>query len=539
MEKRYINESRYKKGTTRKRRDATTVKSNLKPKIKASEVKVKNKKQVKKKVKQVRKQNKVTNIIICGILLILIGIISRAILKDENEPFIPLFFSTNENEEVIRIGVITEDNLNDLNSNNVVLSELKKYSTDMLLVINEDYSITYKCIANVTKLSNKEYNLIRNEKSNVTAQKIKECLESYKQNKTSIYYTKLNNIQSITVVDENTINVKLKLNDPYFVYSLEISLDTNLDQSSYVKDSASTTNKLIFNRHEDANKELPLKVTVMKYKDMYAAVNAYKENGIDIFVTNAENVENILGKYEYNIKTYRNGKSVFLFGNPESELYEKAEVRQAIVYSINRDSIIKDVLKSKGDKIDLPYIYDVTKYKYDVYATENLLLTNKYEKVNKVYTKTENGKKTTLELNLLVNKNDEIKVSIANRIKNNLNSVGIKVNIERLTESKINTRIKKGTYDLLLASVNLNNNPDIYFVQNNLYITENVKQAILNIDNSAVQDLNTNIMNLQNTLSQDISAIGIYGDVSYLVYSKNIIGLDNVSYMNLFKNILE
>lgn len=539
MEKRYINESRYKKRATRKRRNASTVKMNLTPKTKTSKTNVKTKKQVNKKVKRLRRQSKLTNIITCIILLILISIISRAILKDKNEPFIPLLFSSEENEQIIRIGIITEDNLNDFNSSNVVLNELKKYYNDTLLVINEDYSITYKCISDVTKISNKEYTVKVNEKSNITTQKLKQSLDEFRTKDNSIYYSKLNNIQDITIIDEKTLNIKLKKDDAYFIYNLDVCLNTNLDHTSYIKDVASTVNKLILNRNKGTNKELPLKVEVIKYKDMYAAVGAYKENKINMFVTNADNVENILGKYEYNIKTYRNGNSVFLFANPKSSLYQKEEVRQAIVYSIDRDAIIKDILNSKGDKIDLPYIYDVTKYKYDVYATENLLLTNKYKKINKVYVKTENGLKTTLELDLIVNKNDELKINIANGIKNNLTSVGMKVNIEKLTSKKLNTRIKNGTYDLLLANVNLNNSPDISFVQDNLYITPEITQEINNVNNAKVQDIQSNIINLKNMLSDNVSAIGIYSDVSYLVYSKDIIGIDNVNYMNLFKDILE
>ena len=71
----------------------------------------------------------------------------------------------------------------------------------------------------------------------------------------------------------------------------------------------------------------------------------------------------------------------------------------------------------------MPYIYDSIKYKYDVYAAENLLLTSGYKKINKVYSKIENREKITLALDLLVNKADAKKVSVANIIKNNLDSL--------------------------------------------------------------------------------------------------------------------
>ena len=545
MEKKYLNESRYKKGSTRKRRNSKTVRSNarnekvLNDKEKQKKMSVK-KAQVKPKTnkKKNRKESKALNIIICIVLLLLIGVVSRAILKDEDEPFIYFPFMTRANEEVIKIGVITQDSLLDKNTTNLVINELNKYSRDMLIEVNEDYTITYKCISNIHKSSNGEYILTKNTKSKVQVANIKETLEQHMKNEASIYYSKLKNIEDITIIDEQSINIKLKEPDEYFVYNLDICLNTANDLTNYVQDISSSKDKLVLIRHEDADNQLPERVIVTKYKDMYAAVEAYKKQEINMFVTDAENVQNILGKYEYNIKAYRNGKSIFLFGNPKSDLYSRPEVRKAIAYGIDRDDIIQEVMKSKGEKIDLPYIYDEVKYKYDVYAAENLLLTNQYTKSNKVYSKKENGKKVTLELDLIVNKNDETKINIANKIKNNLNAIGIKINIVKLTESKLEDRIEKGNYDLCLASVNLNNTPNISFAEKNLYITEEIELIKNDIRLSNLENLNANISKLQATLSNEISAIGIYSDVSYVIYSQDIIGLDKVGYMNIFKNIL-
>lgn len=548
MEKKYLNESRYKKGNSRKRRNAKTVRSNIReekalsPKIQHKDISKKKppvkSKQKKKKNKKNKKENKTLNIIICVVLLILIGLISRAILKDKDEPFIYFPFMTRANEEVIKIGVITSDSLLDKNTTNIVMNELNKYSKDMLLEVNEDYSITYKCISNIQKKSNSEYILTINPKSKVKASNIKETLEHHINNEASLHYTKLKNISSISLIDNENMSIKLKQPDEYFIFNLDVCLNTSNDLTNYIQDATSNKDRLVLNRHKDADKQLPEKVIVTKYKDMYAAAEAYKKQEINIFVTDAENVQNILGKYEYSIKAYRNGKSIFLFGNPKSDLYSRIEVRKAIAYGIDRDGIIQEVLKSKGEKIDLPYIYDNVKYKYDVYAAENLLLTSQYTKSNKVYSKKENGKKITLELDLVVNKNDEIKINIANKIKNNLNSIGIKINIVELTEAKLIDRIKNGNYDLCLANVNLNNTPNISFVEPNLYITEDINATKNNINLSNVEDLNKKIYNLQYALSNQISAIGIYSDVSYVIYSQDIMGIDKVVYMNLFKNIL-
>ena len=545
MEKKYLNESRYKKASVRKRRSSSTVRNNLEIKSKTNklseikQIKSKTIKEKNNKVKRKKQENKIVNIINFVILLIIIAIISRAILKDESSPFIPIPFFEESNEQVITIGVITKDSLIDSNSKNLLLNELNKYYKDMLLEINEDYSITYKCISNIKKISDKEYILTKNADSNVTVNQIKQDLDTYKSNKASVYYNKLKNIDTIQEIDENNLNIKLKKDSQFFVYSLDICLSSTKDITNYVKQEESNENNLILVRHKNANKNLPYKVVVTKYKDMYSAVQAYKNKEINMFVTNAENVANILGKYEYNLKSYRNGETVFLFTNPKSSILAKDEVRKTIAYSIDRDSIIKDILKSKGDKIDLPYIYDDVKYKYDVYAAENLLLTTGYKKSNKVYSKTENGKKIVLELDLIVNKQDEIKVAIANRIKNNLSALGIKVNIEKLSKEKMEQRINKGNYDMVVASVNLNNVPDISFLNNNMYITQAANQAQDKIEALDIQQIGKGVNEFKDALSESVATIGIYSDVSYLIYSKEIIGIDNISYMNLLKGILK
>ena len=59
------------------------------------------------------------------------------------------------------------------------------------------------------------------------------------------------------------------------------------------------------------------------------------------------------------------------------------------------------------------------------------------------YTKfVKNGVNAKLELDLIVNKNDEEKVQVANIIKNNLSSIGVSINVEKLSEAKLNKKVK-------------------------------------------------------------------------------------------------
>ncbi len=542
MEKRYISEGRYKKSSARKRRDIKKIRkkvvADVENKKKLENKKAATKKIVKKNKKKispkVRKEMRIRrrNTFTCILLIILIVIISRAILKDEGEPFIPNFWAEEENESVLTLGIITTDDLRDENTNNIVLKELKHYTSYMLLKINEDYTFTYDVLENIEKTNEKEYILKIKKSKEYTPESIKNIILSYMVDEKSVYYPNVSNIEQI-VAGEGALTITLKEQDPYFVYNLELPVGNTLNKD-YVVSAEATAMAKIYERTKAADRTLPKRIIVKRYKDMYAGVEAYKKAEINILITNQKNVQNILGKYEYNVSTVKTGESVFLLFNQNSELISRDEIRKVLAYGINRDSIIKDTMQSLAETIDLPYVYDKSKYKYDIYAAENLLLSNGYTKVNKVYTKD----KKKVELTLIVNKEDEEKVAIANTIKNNLTALGVNINVEKLTKDELNKRITKGTYDLVLANVNLNNNPNINFITSKLYLTEGIKTALEAINISDTVNLPQEIKNASNTMSESISTIGIVAKTTYVISNKNLTGLTDISYLNILKNLI-
>ena len=88
-----------------------------------------------------------------------------------------------------------------------------------------------------------------------------------------------------------------------------------------------------------------------------------------------------------------------------------------------------------------------------------------------------------------------------------------------------------------LASVYLNETPNISFLKNYLNINEETDQAFLQVENSNAEDLPQNIQNLEYVLSNEVACIGIYARNINLVYQKYISGFDNINYMKIFYNI--
>lgn len=539
MEKKYISENRYKKVARSDRKKRTVARSKKSKSITKvpiannrmpSSINVKKKKVVKRK-----KGRKIKRIFFCTLLILIIAVLSRLIFKEETEPFIPDILEEKiVNNENITIGVVEED-ISGKYINNVVIQELDRYVYPTLINVTPDYDIQYNLVDNVEKISNKEYILYLNESYGISTSKLKTQLEEY-LNTNNMYYGNVKNIASMEEIDAKSIKITLKQDDEYFIYSLNIPIYTLAGEynTNYTL-STSSKNKRVYTRKEDADTELIYKITVITVNSLDNAVEKYKEGRIDMFFTNSDRAIDLLGKYEYNISNYRDGNSTFLLYNKEADLLKRQEVRNAICYGIDRDSILKDIFKHNVELIDLPYIYDEVKYKYDYIAAENALLSNEYIKINKSYTKKEDGKKITLSLDLLVSKENEVKIKIANRIKKDLEKIGITININKLSKEDIISKIKDKEYDLVLADVTLNANPNIEFLNNHLCITEKTSEIKEQLQNNVDKNI---LDEYRQGLSDEFEFIGIKADNIYIIYNKNIKDICNVKYMNIFKSLM-
>lgn len=538
METRYINQNRYKKVARNERKKRVALRSKKKklPKVPIANNRLpgsENKKtRNSKKVKVIKKTWK---IFFCIILILAIAAVSRLILKDEYSPFIPNIFEKKiVNEDNLRVGLIEED-LSKKYINNVVIQELDSYAYPMLLEINTNYEIEYRLISSIDKISNKKYRLNINNEYGISANKIKAQLEEY-MSKDNIYYNYLKNIKGIEIEGNNILNVFLKTSDEYFIYNLALPIYIDSNILDY-KLTTKTINKRVYTRRENADESLIKSITIIKSKSLDDLVEKYKNGTIDMLFGNSDRLIQLLGRYEYNVANYRDGNMLFLLGNKDSTLYSKKEIRNAICYGIDRDKIIEDIFKYNVKVIDLPYVYDEIKYKYDYIAAENMLLSSGYKKKKGIYSKMEDGKRIKTSLDLLVNKEDKEKIKVANYIKKDLYKIGIEINIEELSISKIKTRISKKDYDLVLADITLNRNPNISFLKNNTILSDIINLKNIQISNETVIDTDC-MKSLQKTYSEEFCFTGIKANNIYVIYSKDFSNISNISYMNIFRSIM-
>ena len=353
-----------------------------------------------------------------------------------------------------------------------------------------------------------------------------------------MYYDRLSIIENVDKLSKYELKLTLKEDNPYFIYYLDFPLLDNENKITgeyiYNSDESGVTFTRA-NLRQDTTLE---SIRINNYNTVDEVVDEFVNGNIDLFFATSNNDMQLIGKKDYNVKKYKDGETLFLFGNKNSNVFSRKEIRTALMYSLNRDEIVKNSDNNFIEVIDLPFLYSTIKYKYDVVGAQNIMNSNGWNKNGYgIYEKYENGNYIGATLRLLVNEQDTNKVNIANNIKNMAQNVGINIEIETLSQDNISQRVQTGDYDIVLASVYLNETPDIDFLKNYLDINDETAQAFLQVENSSAQDLPQNIQNLEYVLSNEVVCIGMYARNINLVYQKYISGFDNINYMKIFDNI--
>lgn len=486
--------------------------------------------------------------IFCGVVVVILVLVISINVIRKDEDITAVFNNSDDtsssnvklaNNYDLKVGLTDLENTNVLESSNLILNDLYNSASYSLVKINEDYSLKYEVAKGIEKISNNEYDITLNDKYKLNSDDVRYSVNKIlSAGESNMYYDEIASISSIEDIDSKyKIKVKLKQDNPYFVYSLDFPV---LDDENKILQKYSNTasdSSILFTK--TTNDDEPLNsIKIQNYNSVSECVNAFVNGNIDVFFASSNNDMQLIGKNDYNMKKYRDGETLFILGNKNSNIFSRKEVRSALMQSLNRDEIVKSSDNTFIEVIDLPFLYSGIKYKYDLVGADNLMSSNGWTKNNSgYYYKVENGSYVNATLKLLVSSDDSSKVNIANNIKNMAALAGIDVEIEEIPSREISSRINSSSYDIVLASVYLNEIPNISFLKDYVNINTATNTAFEQVENSSIEDLPNEITNLEYVLSDEVACIGIYARNINLVYKKDIYGFNNINYMRIFTDL--
>lgn len=497
------------------------------------------------------------------IFVIIMIIVAIVIVKKQGEDKPQQATKTPEEKKYkteLRIGISALDTFDSILSRNKNVQDVCKLIYEPLLTIDENYKLEGVLATEWAKTAENSYiiklkqgvkwqngNEFTSADVEFTINKIKEAGEN------SIYQNNVKNIVSVTIIDNYTIKIDLNQNEDFFEYNLifpiETPSDINLGTGLY-KVSQMSGNKIQLERnmYKENAENLQIKsIEIKNYETMGELYNDFKIGNIDILNTDNLEYSKYIGTLGYTTKSFYGRNFNFLAINTKKTALYNIEVRKAISYAIDKNAIVSNIYNSKYYIADYPLDYghwlyndDITSSGYNPAQSKKVLEDNGWEYKNGIWQKNINNQNIKLSFNLIVSTGDELRVKVAENIKQQLESIGIKINIVKV--QSVNSYIENQNYDLALLEMSMGVSPDLtlfvgegnlfnYSNQGNESILEEIKETK---DENLIKEKYNKLLEIYKT---DLPYISLYFSNSTLIYNSKLVGTITPTWYNLYYNI--
>lgn len=362
--------------------------------------------------------------------------------------------------------------------------------------------------------------------------------------KTGYYAGRFLNVKSINVSDDGGIVIKLSI--PYgnlpllldvpIIKASELNADIPSGTGPYILEDIADGKQL---RRQPAwwcNTTLPISSQIIPLyhgSTQQELWDLYKFSQLSLICT--DDYVDFRGDYE--LWESENGVFLYLACNSRSPVFSKKSIRSQLTHAIDRDALVKKFFRGFAHSATLPASPSFPYY--------SLTLAEQFgynaEKFQQAVTE---AQLETTAITLLVNKDDALRVSVAQSIAQMLQTGGLTVTIPDLAGEKYLAALKNGQYDLHLGQTKLSPNMDLtaFFAEDgtlsfgglsDVAINAMVKQSLANEGN--YQSLHKLIMEDGSLCPILFRSYAIYGRRG--VFSGLNPARDNVFYYTLGKTI--
>lgn len=513
-------------------------------------------------------------------------------IQESNYIHLTMLFPTTMNPILNRdksVGYIMNliyDGLFEIDENyNAKLSLVEKYTKS-----SDGKSINIKLKSNAVWHNNKE----------VTSSDVSFTVDLIKTTKDSPYAELVENIKSISINDSKNFTIHLNENDPFIIDKLTFpilsrerlgNLKTDeLSQYKYnllgngpykIKDYVDRQ-YIILERNEDYFGDLP-----ENRKEIFVKMVPDKESQTEMVLSLDSDIASIglaeLSKFEkkkeFNITNYEGRNYEMVIFNYDNEFLNNSSFRKAIISAIDREQLLKESYLNNATLSHFPlntssryYDKDIKNLAYDKeaaikYLKEGLKEVNQSLKfqnnddINKQNSEnvegiiednsTESSSNSEIsreeikeilggiELNIVVSSKNSERIKVANTIKQNLASIGIKSVVKELDEENLTKALNSKEYDLAIVGYSLSSIPDARGILEACNINDDkLSTYIENLGNSKSEDETKNVyQQIQNYVAEKGSFISLGILDNFIVSNKRLEGTTHPNDFDIYKGI--
>lgn len=473
----------------------------------------------------------------------------------------------------IRVGIAGFDKINPLLTNNKNVQDIDKVIYEPLLMLTSDYKLENCLASEWSKTGDNSY--IVKLKENVKwhnggefeASDVKFTVDKLKEEaSSSIYAENVRHIVQLEIIDKHTVKIKLDEEVPFFEYNLTFPI---LSDKQYIgqdfvgttmnpagtgmykiSESNSAGIKLIKNDEYWEDKEFKIdEIKVIFYASTGEMYNAFKLGNVDIINTSINNITEYIGTIGFNKREYKGREYEFLAINTQNQELAYQEVRQAIQYAIDKNNIVATVFENNCYKADFPldygtFLYNIEKDRpsHNPDLAKQVLSDNGWEYKGGTWQKVINYRTQRTNFDLIVNSGNDTHIAVANLVKQQLENIGIKITIRKVSENQYRNYINNKNYEMIIMGITTGLNGDLntFFGTNNIAKFENEEMNTLINDVKEIQDkeiLKEKYNRIADISFEQVPYIGLYRNRATVVYSQKLSGEISPNSYNIFYNV--
>lgn len=498
--------------------------------------------------------------------------------QKEEEPNKTIIEETVEEAKIItniRIPIISFDTINPILSKNQNIQDISRLIYEPLLNITSDNKITMCLAKEWSKQSNTSYviklkeNVKWHDGNELVARDVQFTIDRLKEmGANSIYAYNVEKVISVEVIDKSTIKINLNEEVPFFEYNLIFPIMSHYyyENEDFVnteknnkpvgtgrfKVSENSENIILKKNNDwwDTQEETKLEeIQLVKYQSIGEVYNAFKTGNIDLFTTKTTSLEEYIGTIGYNKKEYYGRNLDYIAFNCEENVLSNVEVRKAISYLINKENIVAGIYKGAYYKANFPlefgsYLYEDKRVSYETNEEKarSILGQSGWTYSKKIWQRVKDYRTQRLRFDLVVNSSNELRVQVAENIKQTLSEFGIDINIRKVSDSQYQNYLQNKNYDMILTGVYSGITPDLspYFGENNIANFSNEEMRSLINDVKNIQDekiLKEKYSRIVEIYEEEMPYVFLYYSKNTLVYSPNLVGELNPNSYNVYEGI--
>jgi peptide/nickel transport system substrate-binding protein len=388
------------------------------------------------------------------------------------------------------------------------------------------------------------------------------------QNLNSIYKENLRYIIAYSAIDENTFRIVLQRQDTFLpwrltfpiiskhFYTLQQDFENDkkgfpigtgafkfleYKQNEYIRLQAND-NWWGINKKDKSRKPYLEEINIKVGTNVNNVGELFSNSDVDVILLKNGFWGNYIGRRDIIFQKYPSNKFEFIAFNIHGNSWiSEKNVRKAINLCIDRRELINAVIPGEATPSDIPFYPEFILNEGSLFTyTENrekaieILKKDgwKYDGQSNLYREI-NGSQNYLRIEMTVNRGNQVRLSIAKNIKEQLKSIGIDINIKEIDDDIYFNILQQKSFEMSLSGIRVSGYPDL----GGMYSNENQSVNISGFDNFEMNNLIGDLMsldslgkkkfvlkNIREILEEEVPYCGLFFLNDAIIYSKKIKG---------------